>query len=594
MTDPAPTPISGAGLGPTSGPTSGPTPSLTSSIAPVINTPAKPGSKSANAAIFYASDGYRPGDKGINGRRVAGESFLKGFLKHGVVDEFVILAKSNPEAAEVETLLKSVRPDKKLRAVGLIRPQSIAPVEVMYYPAANIAPEAWRRADHGSGAWAICGLTHTTSTPGIMQGFFDLRMAPVMEWDAVICTSRAVQTAVLTQMDLIDNHIRHRFGTEPPARPMFPVIPLGIHTEDFPRSEPARASLRARLNAGPADVVFATIARLSPHEKFDPIPIFISMQAAAKDLAPGIKLHVVMCGIFRQPYAKKVFEEGAAKIMPDVGFLLLDGAKAEDRTATLSAADVFLFLIDNIQESFGLAPLEGMAAGLPVLASDWDGLKDTITADVGFRVKSRMLGPQHLAHESLRLQGGIDDYPQYCAAVSAMTELDMADMKAKILALATNPALRAEMGQAALARVKSQYDWTAVIPQMQALWAEQIARKTAAHAKAYRIRGYSLPIAPSPTLLFASYPTEVANPGTERFHAPDRSGLPSLGDVLALRHYQGLNRIFAEPVQIATVYSAVQSGQATVAQISLITQMRDVFVERVLIWLLKYDFIRRS
>ena len=410
MTDPAPTPISGVASRPTSGPASGIAPAInsaakpgtkpgskpgpTTAAKPGSSTAAKPGAKSANAAIFYASDGYRPGDKGINGRRVAGESFLKGFLKHGVVDEFVILAKSNPEAAEVETLLKSIRPDKKLRAVGLIRPQSIAPVEVMYYPAANIAPEAWRRADHGSGAWAICGLTHTTSTPGIMQGFFDLRMAPVMEWDAVICTSRAVQTAVLTQMDLIDNHIRHRFGTEPPARPMFPVIPLGIHTEDFPRNEPARASLRARLNAGPADVVFATIARLSPHEKFDPIPIFISMQAAAKDLAPGIKLHVVMCGIFRQPYAKKVFAEGAAKIMPDVGFLLLDGAKAEDRTATLSAADVFLFLIDNIQESFGLAPLEGMAAGLPVLASDWDGLKDTITADVGFRVKSRMLGPQ--------------------------------------------------------------------------------------------------------------------------------------------------------------------------------------------------------
>ena len=592
MSDPAPT--SAAATGPAASPSLAPATNSALGAAPVTNSTTKPAPTSANAAIFYASDGYRPGDKGINGRRVAGESFLKGFLKHGQVDEFVILAKSNPEAAEVDALLKQVRPDKRLRSVGLIRPQAITPVEALYYPAANIAPEAWRRADHGSGAWAICGLTHTTSTQGIMQGFFDLRMAPVMEWDAVICTSNAVQTAVLTQMDLIDNHIRHRFGTEPPPRPMFPVIPLGIHTEEFTRNEPARAALRTGLNASENDVVFSTIARLSPHEKFDPIPIFISMQAASRNLPPGIKLHVVMCGIFRQPYAKKVFEEGAAKIMPDVGFLLLDGAKAEDRQATLSAADVFLFMIDNIQETFGLAPLEGMAAGLPVLGSDWDGLKDTITEDVGFRVKSRMLGPQHLANESLRLQGGIDDYPQYCATVSAMTELDMADMKAKILALATNPALRLRMGQAAQARVRSRYDWTAVIPQMQALWAEQIARKTAASAKAYRIRGYSLPIGPSPTLLFASYPTEVATLGTERFRAPDRTGQPTLAEVLALRNYQGLNRIFAEPVQIATVYSAVQSGHATLAQICLITQMRDVFVERVLMWLLKYDFVRRS
>lgn len=548
----------------------------------------------ANAALFYASDGYRPGEKGINGRRVAGESFLKGFLRHGAVEEFVILAKTSTEAEEVGTLLRTLRPEKALRAVGLVRPQMMAPAEVMYYPAANIAGEAWRRVDHGTGAWGICGITHTTSTPGIMQGLFDLRMAPVMEWDALICTSRAVQGAVLTQMDLIDNHIRHRFGAQPPARPMFPVIPLGIHTEDFARNEAARAALRLRLGAGPQDVVFATIARLSPHEKFDPIPIYLSMQAAAADLPPGVKMHVVMCGIFRQPYAKKVFTEGAARLMPDVGFLLLDGAKAEDRQETLSGADVFLFMIDNIQETFGLAPLEGMAAGLPVLASDWDGLKDTITPDVGLRVTSRMLGPVHLANESLRLQGGIDDYTQYCAAVSAMTEIDMGDMKAKILALASNPDLRARMGAAALHRVKSLYDWKAVIPQMQALWAEQIARKKAASARAFRIRGFSLPVGPSPTLLFAGYPTETASPLTQSFHAPDRTGLAPLEEVLALRNYQGLNRIFAEPGQIAQIYGAVQSGAATVAEICTATGLRDIFVERVLMWLLKYDFIRRS
>ncbi len=547
----------------------------------------------ANAAIFYASDGYRPGDKGINGRRVAGESFLNGFLQHGQVDEFVILSKSANEATEVSTLARQVRPGKTLRAVGLVRPQGMTPAEVLYYPAANIAPEAWRRADHGSSSWAICGLTHTTSTQGIMQGFFDLRMAPVMEWDAVICTSRAVQASVHAQMELIDNHIRHRFRSEPPPRPMFPVIPLGVHVTEFARNDAARAALRARLGASDTDVVFSTIARLSPHEKFDPLPIFLSMQAAARELPPGIKLHVAICGIFRQTYARKVFEEGAARLMPDVGFLLLDGAKAEDRQQTLSGGDVFLFMIDNIQETFGLAPLEGMAAGLPILGSDWDGLKDTISDDIGFRVKSRMLGPQHLANESLRLQGGIDDYPQYCAAVSAMTELDMADMKAKILALASNPDLRARMGQAALARVKSHYDWAAVIPQMQALWAEQIAMKKAASAKGYRIRGYSLPIAPSPTLLFASYPSEVATLPAQRFHAPDRSGLPDLAAVLALRNYQGLNRIFAEPAQIARVYAAVQGGQAGLPQICAATKMSEMFVERVLMWLLKYDFVRR-
>ena len=44
-----------------------------------------------------------------------------------------------------------------------------------------------------------------------------------------------------------------------------------------------------------------------------------------------------------------------------------------------SAADVFTSLSDNIQESFGLTPIEAMASGLPVLVSDWDGYRDTVT-----------------------------------------------------------------------------------------------------------------------------------------------------------------------------------------------------------------------
>jgi glycosyltransferase involved in cell wall biosynthesis len=559
----------------------------------MIETARKPG----NAALYYAADGYRPADKGINGRRVAGESFLKGFLRHADVDEFVILAKSTPEADQVAALARELRPGVPFRPVGMVRASRIEPLTQLYYPAANFASEAWRRAESGSAAWTISGITHTTSTMGIMQGFFDLRMAPVMEWDAVICTSRAVRASVATQMDLIDAHIRTRFRADPPARPMLPVIPLGVHADDFARDEAARASLRARLRCGPDDVVFSTIARLTPHEKFDPLPIFIAMQAAQEQLKPGQKLHVVMCGVFRHAYAREVFAKGAANLMPDVGYLLLDGANAADRKATLSGGDVFLFMIDNIQETFGLAPLEGMAAGLPCLVSDWDGMKDTITPDVGFRVPTRSLGPSHLANESLRLQGGVDDYSQYCAATSAMTEIDMPAMTARILDLARNPGLRAEMAAAALKRVRSTYDWSAVIPQFQALWAEQEAIRTAGISRNQRIPGHFLPIAPSPSLLFAAYPTEMADPSQARFVATDLTGRKSLAEVLALRNYQALNRIFASTESIAAVLVQITAGGATGASapdICTSTDLRPMFVDRVLMWLLKYDFIRRA
>jgi glycosyltransferase involved in cell wall biosynthesis len=550
----------------------------------------------ANAALFYASDGYRPAEKGINGRRVAGQSFLKGFLRHAAVDEFVILSKSTTEAQEVADLAQTLRPTIPLRAVGLVRPGRMAPLTQMYYPAANFASEAWRRADNGSAAWTISGITHTTSTMPIMQGMFDLRMAPVMDWDALICTSRTVRASISTQMDLIDEHIKARFKCDPPPRPLLPVIPLGIHCDDFARDETARSTLRTRLGCGPEDVVFSTIARLTPHEKFDPLPIYIAMQAATKALKPGQKLHVVFCGVFRHPYAKEVFTKGATDLMPDVGFLLLDGAKPEDRLATLSGADVSLFVIDNIQETFGLAPLEGMAAGLPLLVSDWDGLKDTVSPDVGLRVKTRTLGPRHTANESLRLQGGIDDYSQYCAAVSAMTEVDMPDLKSAIVALATNPDLRARLGASALTRVRQHYDWAAVIPQYQALWAEQETIRAAGLDRSQRVPGHQMPVAPAPTLLFGSYPSETAEPARDRYVACDLTDRVPLAQVLALRNYAALNRLFAGVDQIAAVLNHITASPkpATVEAIASATRLNPMYVDRVLMWLLKYDFIRRA
>lgn len=543
----------------------------------------------ANAAIWYAQDGFEPAAKGINGRRVAGESFLRGFLRHADVTEFVIQSHSEPSIAPVRALAAELRPGMPLRHAALLRPLQIAPVSTVFFPSPNYTAEAWRRAPYGPASWSLCGVTHTTSTAAVMQGFFDLRMAPVKPWDAVICTSRAVQASVSDQMDLIDAHIKEHLRAEPPPRPMLPVIPLGVHCDDFRPDATSGADLRARLGAGPKDVIFATIARLTPHEKFDPLPIYLAMQAAQAQLV-GQKLFVVFCGQFREDYSRRVFEEGARTLMPDVGFALLDGGSAEARRSVLAGADVFMFLIDNIQETFGLAPLEGMAAGLPLLVSDWDGMKDTVPPEVGFRITTRSLPGGYLAQEALRYQGGTDSYLQYCATASALTEIDQPELTARILTLARDPDLRARMGAAAARHVRSNYDWAAVIPQMQALWAEQEALRHGAELRRYPPD--RLPIAPSPTHLFRSYPTAQVTLQESRFTATKRD--LALETVLKARNYEGLKRVFAAPVQIAAVLEVVRAlDTCDLAAIEAACGLTSQQAARIVIWLLKYGFIAR-
>lgn len=545
----------------------------------------------ANAAIWYAQDGFDPVKKGINGRRVAGDSFLRGFLRHADVDEVVLALHGGEAAAQpVRALAQELRPQLALRAVGLLHPQKIAPVSTLFFPSPNFSAEAWRRAPYGTQAWSICGITHTTSTAAVMQGFFDLRMAPVQPWDAVICTSRSVLASVTYLMDRADEHIRSHLRATPPPRPMLPVIPLGVHCDDFAPDAAAGALLRQRLGAGPQDVVFSTIARLTPHEKFDPLPIYMAMQAAQAQLHDR-KLHVVLCGQFRDEFSRKVFENGARALMPDVGFAVLDGALAAERKAALSGADVFMFLIDNIQETFGIAPLEGMAAGLPLLVSDWDGMKDTVPPEVGFRVTSRTLPGSYLASEALRYQGGTDSYLQYCAATSALTEIDQPELVDRILTLARDGDLRRRMGQAAQAHVRAHYDWSVIVPQMQALWAEQEAMRVA--AKPLRYRSDSLPIAPSPTHYFAAYPTEQVTLKDQLFVAVD--GGPDLQALLRIRNYTATKRMFAPPAQIGSVLAVVQAkGGCDLATIETACGLTSLQAARVVIWLLKYNLLRRA
>ena len=554
-----------------------------------------PNKRPQNAAIWYAQDGFDPAAKGINGRRVAGESFLRGYLRHADVDEFVILSKKPEEAEPVRALAAELRPGVPVRAAGLIRPTSITPVETVFYPSPNYAAEAWRRAPYGTGAYALSGITHTTSTQAVMEGWLNLRVAPVQEWDSVICTSQAVQASVRFQLDLIDDHLKRQLEARLKPRPMLPVIPLGIHCDDFTPDPAAGRALRDRLGAAEGDVVFTTIARLTPHEKFDPLPIYLAMQAAQRKLGAGQKLHIAFCGIFREEYSRKVFVEGARRLMPDVGFALLDGASPEDRRQALSGADVFMFLIDNIQETFGLAPIEGMAAGLPLLVSDWDGMRDTVTPDVGFRITSRTLPGPHMAQEALRYQGGIDSYVQYCSLASALTEIDMGELTARILDLAQNPGLRRRMGAAGQARARSVYDWAQIVPQMQALWGEQAARRK--KAASYRYPADALAIAPSPTALFGSYPTTQGGFAGQRLVARDLTGRIGPAEMMDLRDYAGVKRVFAPKAQVLAVFQAVEGAGAQGTDLAALAKglnAAPLVVERILIWLLKYDFIRRG
>ena len=553
-----------------------------------------------NAAIWFSSDGFDPTRRGINGRRVAGESFLRGFFAHGDVDEFVALAHTQSDHAAFARFARDQGVTRPLRAVRLDNPASLAPVEVVHYPAPIAATECWRRAAHGAAAWALCGITHTTATRNVMQTVFDLRSAPQMPWDAVICTSAAVQASLRRLMELAEAHLSQRFpGAVLPARPLLPVIPLGVTCDDFRRDPALGQGLRDRIGAGPQDVVAVTISRLTPDEKFDPLPLFLALEEAAAQVAKqgGGRLHLVLCGQFREPEWERIYARAAARLMPSCGYHVLDGGNADERKATLSGGDIFVFPIDNLQETFGLAPVEAMAAGLPVIVSDWDGMKDTVTPEVGIRVPTELPRAGLSSYVSQRHMGGTDSYLQYLGQISALTPVDVGALAGALVRLATDPALRARMGAAGQARARALYDWAAVIPQMQALWGEQAAMLAHARSRGgaglHAISPDLVPVGPAIDQMFAAYPTAVA-PQDRRLAAVLPGSVPSPREMAELRNYAFRRRLIEDPARIETVLAAYRAAGhpgASEAEIAAATRLPVPVIARISLWLLKYRYL---
>ena len=281
--------------------------------------------------------------------------------------------------------------------------------------------------------------------------------------------------------------------------------------DSFSRDPSLGAAYRQELGIGAAHIVFLLVGRLSIRTKLSPLPMYLALQRAAE--RRGRKLHLIFTGQFDDDRSRTVFTEGAKRACPDVTVHYVNGHDAEIYAKAWAAADIFTLPADNLQETFGLAPVEAMAAGLPVVVTDWDGFRDTVEDGVtGFRIPTLMGGDSRSI--AMRYHMGLDDHAGYLRNAAQATAMDIGAAADAYHRLAEDAALRRQMGMAAAARARRKYDWSAVIPQYLALWQEQASIRAKAREFAPLIKGrQASPNHPDPFMLFADYPTRRLEPG---------------------------------------------------------------------------------
>jgi hypothetical protein len=369
-----------------------------------------------------------------------------------------------------------------------------------------------------------------------------------------------------------------------------PVIPLGVHCDDFATTPDDRARWRAELGIPEDAVVVLQVARLALFGKAHPVPLYLALDAAARKT--GRKVHLILAGWFSTPAQEENYKAIAAEFAETITTHIIDGRRADVRRSIWAAADIFTLLVDNIQETFGLAPVEAMAAGLPVVVSDWDGFRDTVThGETGFLVPTMQPLPGAGAHLSVRYALGIDEYNGYIGAAAQSTSIDLVGATEAFEALISDPARRAAMGEAARQRARRLYDWSVVIGQYRELLGELAARREADAEIAPFVEGQPFrPDRGDPYKLFESYPTTPLGLDLPIRRVP---GSPANAASVAggLKVTMAMPHLLPTPAGLDAILARLDTGGATLrALFDAFPAINRRILTAGVMWLIKYGF----
>lgn len=519
------------------------------------------------AAIRFASEAYDIARPRIMGRQSAGHSFLRA-----------IVSASGGQPVSAYGLPR----DKAdlIQAVGALDPEAttrwlnLGELErrfsgVCHRPDVALGQEARLRLRAGPARYCLTGVTHTTASPGSMAELANTLVEPLMPWDALICTSAAVAETVRRVQAASTDYLRWRLGDAVRIEsPQLPVIPLGIHCADFVFDDAERAAARAALELAADDVLALFVGRRSFGAKAHPQAMYQGLQAAAS--STGVRVVLAECGWSPTERIANAHINGAALFAPSVRHLMPDGQDPAELRRYWAAADLFVSLSDNVQETFGLTPLEAMAAGLPVVATDWNGYRDTVRSGVdGFLIPTWAPAAGFGDWIAKGLEIGSLDYDAHNWSAASTTSLDMAALVEALSALISQPGLRRQMGEAGQARARDVFDWTHVIRRYEALWGELNARRLSVTDNPGELAWVEgaprfAPPRLDPFAAFGHYPTQAITAATMASLAPGSS-------LETYRAMIGSDLWFATAApeaRAAPVLAALADGPAAIADLA--------------------------
>jgi glycosyltransferase involved in cell wall biosynthesis len=243
-------------------------------------------------------------------------------------------------------------------------------------------------------------------------------------------------------------------------------IPYGVFYDRFMLVD--RIQSRRLLNVPLEPVIVAYVGRLSDTHKADLDVLLVAVQRVR---LRGVPLFLVIAGSETRAGYKSRLE--ATILSMGLGECVLCYGQFDESLKPLfyAAADICVFPVDNVQETYGLAVLEAMAASRPVIASRWSGYTELVQdGTTGFLVDMHFNTERAADLEFVLTIGRSGTAEAYGARNTVM---DVDALENYLFILASDGELRRRFGAEGLRRVREWYSWDMVFRRLEDLWAEQ-------------------------------------------------------------------------------------------------------------------------
>lgn len=542
--------------------------------------------------IFGSVDSFvETGETSLKlGRLVANFEFLKALLVYGSFDQYRIYCSTFDNLKLLKLRLEQAIADESVldRVVlshHLNFPDALRDTDFSAFHAGGwnwyLPRLAYLRAKYQA-SFPLTGIIHSLDTPEVMRDVRELMRAPLAACDSIICTSEPGQQVFHNYVKLVGAQQR---SFNFPAR--LDCIPLGVSDACFATQD--RVAARAKLGLDDTDVMLLYMGRMSVFTKADLVPLLYTFLQLKQETQTAICL-VLAGGADAANLAN--LQLAISELGLGTSVLLRPNIEDAEKFSLYAAADIFVSPIDNFQETFGIAVIEAMAAGLPVVVSDFDGYRDLVQEDVhGYRIPTTWLP---LSERLADLRGILEPtLSSFYAAQSVV--LDDEIFVRRLRDLIDDPSLRLRLGDAGRAQAQQRFHWRSIIAAYETLW--EVLKKTAGEILPQTRQENAFdPNLPALTSVFGHYPSAILSDAS-RLTLSERGQAAAMGNLLLPAVYQDASPLLPDGLakwvlshlvtQPKTLNDLLVAGRHAVCS-------HDDLLRTAVVWLAKHGLIRIS